>query len=156
EPGRGAERAEQLDRILHARRIVARRGHARPNVAILVKRNRVSQPPNRPQTVGELLELITPRAWVTPALTALIVIGFGVEVALGASPFEPTTGQLLKVGAEFGPLVVEGQWWRLFTAMFLHGGIVHLAFNLWAFWSAGKLTERIFGNAAFFAIYLTS
>jgi tetratricopeptide (TPR) repeat protein len=40
--------------------------------------------------------------------------------------------------------------------MFLHAGPLHIAFNLWAFWSVGKLTERIFGNIAFLAIYVLS
>ena len=102
-------------------------------------------------TVDELLERITPRVWVTPALAILILIGFVVEIALGASAMSPTGGELLKVGGEFGPSFVEGQWWRALTSMFLHAGPLHLAFNLWAFWSVGRLTERVFGNAPFLA-----
>jgi rhomboid protease GluP len=107
-------------------------------------------------TVDELLALITPRAWVTPALAALILIGFGVEIALGVSATSPTGAQLVKAGGQFGPLFADGQWWRAVTSMFLHAGPLHLAFNLWAFWSVGQVTERIFGNRAFLAIYLLS
>ncbi|MDF2697284.1 MAG: hypothetical protein K0S65_5667, partial [Labilithrix sp.] len=107
-------------------------------------------------TVDQLLRHITPLAWVTPALTILIVIGFGVEVALGVSLTSPTGGQLLKAGGQFGPSFVDGEWWRVLTSMFLHSGPLHLAFNVWAFWSVGKLTERVFGNRSFLAIYLLS
>jgi membrane associated rhomboid family serine protease/Flp pilus assembly protein TadD len=106
--------------------------------------------------VASLLEAATPRAWVTPAITAILVACFAGEVALGAHPFEPTTEQLLRAGAGFGPMLVEGQWWRLLTSTLLHGGLVHLGFNLWAFWSAGRFAERIFGNLAFAALYLLS
>ena len=107
-------------------------------------------------TVDELLAAITPRVWVTPALAILIVLGFAVELKLGVSLDKPTGSQLLAAGAEFGPFFAEGQWWRAFSSMFLHAGPLHLAFNLWAFWSVGKLTERVFGNLPFLALYLLS
>lgn len=107
-------------------------------------------------TVQELLHRITPRAWATPTLMALIVVGFGVEIALGVSPTQPTSAQLLRAGGTYGPFFAEGQWWRAVTALFLHAGPLHLAFNLWAFWSAGQLTERLFGNRVFILLYFLS
>jgi rhomboid protease GluP len=109
-----------------------------------------------PPTVEEVLGAATPRAWVTPTITGVLVACFAGSMALGVDPFSPTAGQLLKAGASFGPLILEGQWWRIFTASLLHGGIAHLAFNLWALWSAGRLTERLYGNSAFLGIYLLS
>ncbi len=114
----------------------------------------------RPQpagvTIADYLRQITPRAWVTPTLTALIVAGFGVEVALGTSPVNPTGQQLLLAGANFGPSVAEGEWWRAPASLFLHAGLIHIAFNLWAFWNIGKFAERVFGNLPFLVIYLLS
>ncbi len=107
-------------------------------------------------TVDQLLRHITPTAWVTPALAVLILVGFVVEFALGVSVTSPTGGQLLKAGGQFGPAFVDGEWWRTLTSMFLHSGPLHLAFNLWAFWSVGHVTERVFGNRSFLAIYLLS
>lgn len=107
-------------------------------------------------TIAELLRIITPRAWVTPAIASLIVVGFVVEIALGVSATNPTGLELHKAGADFGPSVYEGQWWRIVTSMFLHAGILHIAFNLWAFWNIGLFTERVFGNVAFAALYLLS
>ena len=112
--------------------------------------------PDRASEVAGLLRAATPRAWVTPAIVVVLIACFAGEVALGVNPLEPTTEQLLRVGAGFGPMLVEGQWWRLLTSTLLHGGLIHLGFNLWALWSAGQFTERIFGNLAFAALYLLS
>lgn len=112
--------------------------------------------PRQGMTVEELLRRITPRAWVTPTITVVLVACFALSAIFGASPLNPTAQQLLDVGADFGPFVVNGQWWRLITATLLHAGLVHLAFNLWAFWNAGQFAERIFGNLAFLAIYWLS
>lgn len=54
-------------------------------------------------------------------------------------------------------LVFErGEWWRVFTAMFLHGGLVHLAVNLYSLNNLGHLAEEVFGGAKTLAIYLVS
>ena len=106
--------------------------------------------------VAELLRAATPRVWATPAIAGLLVVCFVGSVLLGVEPISPTAGQLFEVGANFGPALVEGQWWRLLTASLLHAGLAHLAFNLWAFWTAGFLTERLFGQAGFLAIYVLS
>lgn len=107
-------------------------------------------------TVGELLRRVTPVAWVTPALTVLLVGSFLASALLGVHPLKPTAQQLLAVGGGFGPLLAEGQWWRLLSATVLHAGLMHLAFNLWALWNGGQFAERVFGNAGFLALYVLS
>jgi membrane associated rhomboid family serine protease len=57
-------------------------------------------------------------------------------------------------GTNIGPLTLTGEYWRLFTAGFLHGGIFHIAVNMWCLWSLGKLSERLFGKWQTFAIYM--
>lgn len=115
-------------------------------------------PPVKPRgtTVEELLRHITPRVWVTPAVAILCVAGFAFELYRGAALQDPTGNQLLAAGGDFGPSFANGEWWRVITHMFLHAGPVHLAFNMWAFYSVGPLTERIFGNKSFLALYLLS
>lgn len=61
---------------------------------------------------------------------------------------------LLRFGAIFGPLIATGEYWRFFTAMFLHAGIIHLFFNCFALFIFGRLVEGVYGNARFTAIYL--
>ena len=57
-------------------------------------------------------------------------------------------------GTNIGPLTLSGEYWRLFTAGFLHGGIFHIAVNMWCLWSLGRLSERLFGKWQTFAIYM--
>ena len=54
----------------------------------------------------------------------------------------------------FGPLISQGEYWRLLTAMFLHSGFMHLGFNALALFIFGQSVERSYGHAPFFLIYL--
>jgi len=62
--------------------------------------------------------------------------------------------QLVDWGSNYGRLTLKGEWWRLFTSMFLHGSIWHIGFNMLALWQVGQVTERIFGSARFAGLYL--
>lgn len=61
---------------------------------------------------------------------------------------------LLHFGANYTPLTLSGQWWRLLTYIFLHGGVWHIAFNMWCLWSLGGLCESLYGRWTYAAIYL--
>lgn len=52
--------------------------------------------------------------------------------------------------------VAEGEWWRLITSGFLHGGALHLAFNMFALWNLGEALERVLGSVRFAAAYLAT
>jgi rhomboid protease GluP len=62
--------------------------------------------------------------------------------------------QLIEWGSNKGNLTLHGQWWRLFTSLFLHGSLLHLAFNMIALWQVGQLVERLFGSLRFVGLYL--
>ena len=64
--------------------------------------------------------------------------------------------QLLYFGAKINQLIVQGEYWRLFTAMFLHIGIMHLFFNSYALYIYGSLVEKLFGRIRFIIIYATA
>jgi len=91
---------------------------------------------------------------VTSGIVALNVLVFGAMVAKGVSPSTPTTTQLLRWGADFGPLTYGGQWWRLLTSCFVHAGLLHIAFNMWAFWGLGLFVEKLLGRTRFLFAYL--
>ena len=102
-----------------------------------------------------------PAAYVAPrrpiVTTALIVINVAVFLAMiasGISPVAPTAEQVFRWGATYGPITVQGQWWRLFTACFLHFGIIHIGFNMWVLYQVGYFTERLYGGARYLAVYL--
>jgi rhomboid protease GluP len=54
----------------------------------------------------------------------------------------------------FGPLIAGGEYWRLFTAMFLHAGLAHLVMNGLGLFIVGRLVETSFGHVRFLLIYL--
>ncbi len=93
---------------------------------------------------------------VTPVLVGLCVLVFVFMILFKISPIRPSTEQLLHWGANFGPLTLAGQWWRLLSSVFLHIGIFHLAVNIWCLWNLGELAERIYGRAVFLGFYLTA
>jgi rhomboid protease GluP len=74
-------------------------------------------------------------------------------VFTGVSPNEPRDVQLLKWGADFGPLTLGGQPWRVLTSTYVHIGLWHLAVNMWSLWQLGRLAERIFGKWAYALVY---
>jgi len=107
-------------------------------------------------TFYEVLVRATPRFFVTPALITVNVAYFVAAVFQGVSPVQPEMRELIDLGAIYGPFVLEGEWWRLASANFVHIGFLHLAFNMWCLWSLGNAAERMFGNLTFLLIYLFS
>ena len=102
------------------------------------------------------LAAATPAVFVTTALVAINALIFSLMTARGVSPTRPDVDALVRWGAIYGPRVSAGEWWRLFSAAFLHAGIVHIAMNMLALWSAGRTAERVYGQPAFVAVYVVS
>lgn len=105
------------------------------------------------QSAGVQVRLPFARPIVTYALLAAIVICFGLETFLGGSTAIRT---LVQLGAQVNVLVAAGQYWRLITAMFLHIGLAHLAFNLYALFILGRDIEGFYGSLRFATIYFLS
>jgi rhomboid protease GluP len=61
---------------------------------------------------------------------------------------------LLRFGAVWPRAVFGGEWWRLLTAGFLHGGLMHIVFNSWALMDIGTHAEQVYGTRRMAAIYL--
>ncbi|WP_409251356.1 rhomboid family intramembrane serine protease [Bacillus sp. SCS-153A] len=79
-----------------------------------------------------------------------LVIFFVMEMAGGTQ----NTENLIRFGAKYNPLIVDGEWWRFFTPMVIHIGFLHLLMNTFALYFLGTAVERIFGNARFLLIYI--
>jgi membrane associated rhomboid family serine protease len=98
-------------------------------------------------------------ALVTKALIAVNVLIFLVSLAQGSS-LSQTSGTLFEKGAlEIHGIhggLDQGQWWRLITAAFLHGGLLHIAFNMWALLWLGTAVEGALGHFRFLLLYLAS
>jgi membrane associated rhomboid family serine protease len=92
-------------------------------------------------------------AW---SVTALVLINIAVFITMAAmygvsEQFDAL--QLIEWGANFGPATIDGQWWRLITAQFVHGDVLHLLANMWVLFNAGRLARQVYGSAAFLGIY---
>ena len=100
-------------------------------------------------------------ALVTKILIALNVLVFLANLAQGSS-FSRTSGSLFEKGALFIRVpfypggLADGEWWRLLTAAFLHGSIIHLGFNMFVLWFIGAPVEQAIGRGRFLALYIVS
>jgi membrane associated rhomboid family serine protease/Flp pilus assembly protein TadD len=93
---------------------------------------------------------------ITKILIGLNALVFVVMVLRGVSPFLPSPQQAIAFGADFGPLTLNGQWWRLVTSMFVHFGIVHIGLNMWCLWNLGRAAEQLMGRASYLLAYFVS
>jgi rhomboid protease GluP len=100
------------------------------------------------------LQELTPRIWAMPMVVMACAGAWAAQVALGVDPVHPGIADLLRWGGNALPAVQAGEWWRLLAAMFLHGGILHLALNMFALWEAGRQLTRLFGNLGFLIVYV--
>ena len=139
-------RADATRRLERLEEIVAR--PLAPNVTALLQR--VEQN-HRPSTRLFASETTRP----TRVVLVLIVLNlamFAAEYALGGST-NPST--LHRLGAlEFFAVRFGGEYWRLLTSLFLHYGLLHLVFNLYALWIIGPGLERAIGSVRFGLCYL--
>ncbi|MGH2455797.1 MAG: rhomboid family intramembrane serine protease [Candidatus Limnocylindria bacterium] len=63
-------------------------------------------------------------------------------------------GPLVEAGLIFAPAVADGEWWRIFTSAFLHLGLLHLAFNMYALWLFGPIIEQLYGHVEYALLYV--
>ncbi len=104
---------------------------------------RVRNPTGLPPTTATLLV-------ITGAVYALSWLFPGLENRL--------VRELAMVGglAEVGVGVAAGEWWRMVTAVTLHGSMFHILFNMWALYAFGPQIERESGSLPFLSIYLSA
>jgi membrane associated rhomboid family serine protease len=94
------------------------------------------------------------RAGVASVLLLANIAMFVVEILMGAASGFQTGSEIVDLGALQPVLVADGQYWRLFTAMFLHANVLHLAFNMYALYLFGNLIEQALGTVRFVLIYV--
>jgi rhomboid protease GluP len=98
-------------------------------------------------------------SWASaPATYLLVGINCAVFLAMtarGINPLSPTPAQLMHWGANnAGAVLIDGEWIRIVTAMFVHVGIIHLATNMWCLWNLGLLAEPLMGSVGVLAVYI--
>lgn len=113
-------------------------------------RRRLISPPRVPRSSSRVLA-----ARVTYALIAVNVVVYLITAVQGAGLNSPG-GSLYAKWILFGPYVDRGDWWRLVTAMFLHGFVLHIAFNMYALWAIGRPVELFLGPYRYLLLYFVS
>jgi membrane associated rhomboid family serine protease/cytochrome c-type biogenesis protein CcmH/NrfG len=93
---------------------------------------------------------------VTTALLALNFLVFILMIAQGVSFENPGSQDLIRWGANFGPMTMSGQWWRLVSYMFLHIGFFHIALNMWFLYSLGPECEKFLGSVTYTILYFVA
>ena len=78
----------------------------------------------------------------TYLLLAINLLVFVWMVLHGVSPTSPGSRDLVHYGASSTLLELNGQWYRLVTAIFVHIGLIHLATNMWCLWNLACLANR--------------
>ena len=95
----------------------------------------------------------------------ILLVNFGLYLATtiysmkagNSNAFMTLDGHTLVLfGAKYGPAIALGQWWRLVTAGFLHGGMLHILMNSWVLFDLGAEVEQIYGASRMWVIYLIS
>lgn len=117
------------------------------------------QPPLQPSPGTRRFAIpITPPRWSQALIginlvvfVAMIVYGYLFFGVWNGTEFGPVQDGF---GAKVNQLIAQGEVWRLFTAMFLHSGVIHLLLNLYGLYFLGPLVEGFYGHRRFITIYL--
>jgi rhomboid protease GluP len=117
----------------------------------------------RGEELDDTPQPVITRPWVRRSESSItltqVIFGANIAVflatALASGSAMNISGEVsVHFGANFGPYTLSGEWWRLLTYMFLHGGAMHIFFNMWCLWDLGRLCESLYGRWTFAAIYL--
>jgi membrane associated rhomboid family serine protease len=109
-------------------------------------------------SVPALPSIVAPEKGSSRISLTYILVGINVAVFLlmtltGVSLESPTSTQLVKWGADWGPLSLGKQPWRLLTSNYVHIGIIHIALNMWCLFNLGALAKRIFDPRTYLLVY---
>jgi rhomboid protease GluP len=91
---------------------------------------------------------------ISAAVFVGMVLASGSPLAFINPMQEFPTSETIHWGANAGALTFSGEWWRLLTNVFVHGSLLHIAFNMWCLWNLGALCESLYGRWTYAAIYL--
>ncbi len=107
---------------------------------------------------ADILGGLIPHARFTTFVILLINAGFYLAEELPGliSGSGVTDPRLALAGAKVGYYIHQGQWWRLLTAGFLHGGAFHLLMNSWVLFDLGAETEEAYGTSRYLVFYVVS
>jgi|HubBroStandDraft_6_1064221.scaffolds.fasta_scaffold00034_53 rhomboid protease GluP len=117
----------------------------------------------RGELADDAPQTVMPTPWVRRSESTIgltqVIFGINAAVFLGMALSSSTVmdfpvRELVAWGANVGAITFSGEWWRLLTNVFVHGGLLHIAFNMWCLWNLGALCESLYGRWTYATIYL--
>jgi rhomboid protease GluP len=112
---------------------------------------------------SDILGGLIPHARFTTIVILLVNFGLFLATALysmgagnGDALWNIDVGTLVAFGAKYNAGLAAGQWWRLVTAGFLHGGLLHILMNSWVLFDLGAQVEEIYGASRMLVVYFVS
>jgi len=117
----------------------------------------VNDQPN-PQGTSEPRQPVRVKLPDRKPVVSYVLIGVTVVSFILQFLIETNTGTdwLYVIGGKINLLIMQGQVWRLITPIFLHGSILHIAFNMYALYVLGRRLEMYYGHGRFLLLYLLS
>ena len=112
-----------------------------------------AQPNFSKQEITVLKRMIEGKPYGTYVLMGLNILVFIVMVISGVSPFKPESLDLINFGATVNIEPFDTEYWRYFTAIFIHIGLFHIAMNMFALYQA-NIIENLIGTRFFLISYL--
>ena len=114
------------------------------------------KPVKDPDDMKEMIRFLKPRPgyYFTPIVVDLNLLIFLIMVITGMGFISFNSHDLLNWGANNGPSITRGEWWRLITSIFLHSGIIHLVSNMIALLFVGGMLESKLGTTRITICYM--
>lgn len=107
------------------------------------------------EEVDNAMNLSTGSKTITYGLIAINILVFVLMAISGVNPFEPTNLDIANWGGNYKPFTIDaGEWWRLLTSTFVHIGVVHLLFNMYALFMVGIYLEPMLGKLKYIIAYI--
>ncbi|MFL0246611.1 rhomboid family intramembrane serine protease [Candidatus Clostridium stratigraminis] len=94
--------------------------------------------------------------YITYILIGINLLVYLITAFLSQNFIDSDINVLIKLGAKYNELISQGEYYRFVSSMFLHGGLLHVALNMYSLYSIGPLIEKVFGKAKYVIIYFVS
>jgi len=108
------------------------------------------------EDIKDFIDFLKPKEgyYITPILIYINLGVYILMVVMGLGFISFKGQDLLSWGANYGPLTKGGEWWRLLTSTFLHGGLIHVLANMFGLMYVGIFLEPVLGKARLLTAYL--
>lgn len=93
------------------------------------------------------------KPWVTYIIMGINILVYLLTAFLSNDIMISDYHVLIYLGAKVNELISAGEYYRLVTNIFLHGGLIHLALNMYSLYIIGPLVEKVYGRVKYIAIY---